>query len=101
MAGATGSVEGVLVDFPTTLLSKIGREGTREALININRLISGNTAYMVSNLRGRRHGHLMLTMTHKEYTIQTGYEFVPPHYPDYYPQMMGTSQEKSLGTKGF
>ena len=57
------SVEGVLADFPTPILPKIGGEPTREGLIDIHRLISVNSASMASNIGGGLHGHLALTMT--------------------------------------
>ena len=63
MAGTTSSIEGVLTDFSAPILPKIGGELTREVLINLHRLVSGNVA---SNLRGGRHGHLALTMTDEE-----------------------------------
>ena len=78
MAGATSSVKGILVGFPTPILPNIGGDLTRERLIDIHQLISGNVA---SNLRGGRHGHLALTMTAKEYMEQTGFAFLPPHNP--------------------
>ena len=85
MAGATSSVEGFLVDFQAPIIPKIGREQTREALINLYQLVSGNLASVVSNLGGGRHGHIALTMTGEGYTAHTGNEFVPPHNPGYYP----------------
>ena len=101
MAGATSSVEGVLADFPTPILPKFDRERTREGLINIDRLISGNAASVASNLGGDRHGHLALTMTAEEYTEKTGFAFVPPYNPGDYPQSMGSAQEQALGTEKF
>ena len=68
MAGATSSIEGVLMDFLAPILPKIGGELTREVLINLHRLVSGNDA---SNLGGCRHGHLALRMTANEYKTQT------------------------------
>ena len=67
MAEETSSVKGVLMDIPTTILPKINRELTREQLIDIHQLISGNEAYVASNLGGGRHRHLALTMTAEEY----------------------------------
>ena len=67
MAEATSSVEGVLADFPTPILPTIDGEPTREGLIGIHGLISGNAAFVASNLRGGRNGHLPLTMTAEEY----------------------------------
>ena len=44
MAGATISVKGVLADFPTPILPKIGGEPTREGLIDLHQLVSDNAA---------------------------------------------------------
>ena len=52
MVGATISVERFLANFPTPILPKIGREPTREGLIKIHQLISGNAASVASNLGG-------------------------------------------------
>ena len=52
MAGARISVKGVLADFLTPILPKINGYPTREGLIDIHRLISGNAEYVASNLRG-------------------------------------------------
>ena len=71
MAGAMSSVEGVCEDFLKPILPKIDIEQTIEGLIDIHQLISGNAAYMASNLGGGRHGHLALTMTAEEYMGQT------------------------------
>ena len=81
MAGATSIVEGVIPDFPTPILPKIGRELTREGLIEIHRLISGNAASVASNLGGGRHRHFALTMTAEEYMEHIGFVFVTPHNP--------------------
>ena len=101
MAGATSNTKGVLTDFPTPILPKIGGEPTREGLIDIHRLISGNAASVALNFGGGRHGHLALMMTAEEYMEQTGFIFVPPHNPGDYPQSMGSSQEQTLGTEKF
>ena len=66
MAGATTSVKVVLTEFPTPILPRIDREHTREGLVNLHQLISGNAASVLSNLRGCRHGHLALTITSKD-----------------------------------
>ena len=50
MVGTTSSSEGVLADFPTPILPKIGGEPTKEALIKLHQLISGNVASVASNL---------------------------------------------------
>ena len=57
------SVEGVLVDLLTLILSNIDREQTREGLIDLHQLIIGNAASVASNLRGGQHVNLVLTMT--------------------------------------
>ena len=95
MAGATSSVDEFLADFPTLIIPNISIEPTREGLIEIHRLISGNVASMVSNLGGGQHGHLALTMTAEKYMEQTGFAFVPPHNPVNYPQSMGSAQEQA------
>ena len=69
------------MDFPIPILPKIVGEPTRESLIDLHQLISGNAAYVVSNLEGGRHGYLTQTITAKEYMSQTGYAFVPLHNP--------------------
>ena len=79
MARATSSVEGVLADLLTPILPKIDRELTREGLIDIHQLISGNAASMASNLGEVQNGHLALTMTTDEYMEQKGFAFLPPH----------------------
>ena len=63
IVGTTSSVEGVLADFPTPILTKIEREPTIEDLIKLHQLISGNSLSVVSKLRGGWHRHLALTMT--------------------------------------
>ena len=67
MVEETSSFEGVLADFPTPILPNIGGEPTREAMVYLHLLVSGNAASVVSNLGGGRHVHLTLTMTSKEY----------------------------------
>ena len=57
--------------------------------------------YVASNLGGRRHRHLMLTMTSTEYMSHTGFLFVPPHNPDDYPTTIGTAQQQVLVTEKF
>ena len=74
---------------------------TREALIDLHRLIYGNEASVASNLGGGRNTHLAPTMTANEYMEQTGYTFVPQQNPGNYPPTMGTSQEQALGTERF
>ena len=101
MAGATISAEGVLVDLLTPILPNIDGETTREGIINLHWLISGNAVSLASNLRGVRHWHLALTMTDEEYRAQTGFAFVPPYNPGDYPQSMGNAQEQALGTENF
>ena len=72
MVGATSSIKGALADFPTPILPNSGVELTREALINLHPLVSGNTVYVASNLGECRHGHLTLKFTGEEYTAHTG-----------------------------
>ena len=67
MTGTTSSIEGVLADSPTPILTKINREPKIEGLIDLHQLISGNTASVASNLGGGQHGHLALTMISEEY----------------------------------
>ena len=50
--GATSSVKGVLADFLTHFLPKVDRETTREGLIDLHRLVSGNAASVASKLGG-------------------------------------------------
>ena len=63
MAGATSSVKGILADFQTPILPKIGGETTIEGLIKIHWLISGDAESVASNLGGDQHLHLALTIT--------------------------------------
>ena len=67
IVGATSSVKGVLADFLAPILPNIGKEPAREELIKIHQLISGNAAFVASNLKGGGHRHLALTMTADEY----------------------------------
>ena len=67
MLNTTSSIKVVLTDFWMPILSNIGGEFTREGLIKLHCLISGNTASVASNLRGGRHGHLVLTITLEDY----------------------------------
>ena len=57
------SVEGFLVDLLTLILPNIGKDMTREDLIGLHQLISGNVALVTSNLGRCRPGHLVLMMT--------------------------------------
>ena len=63
MVGETSSIEVVLADLHTPILPKIGKEPTRESLINLHTLISGNVASVESNLGGFWRRHLALIMT--------------------------------------
>ena len=45
------------------IITDIIGEPTRESLIDICELKSGNAAFVASNLIGGQHGHLALTMT--------------------------------------
>ena len=56
------SVDGFLADFLTPILPNIDVERTREILINIHLLISGNAESVVSNLGGSQYRHLVLMM---------------------------------------
>ena len=71
----------------------------RESLIN--QLIGVNSASVALNLRGGRHGHLILTMAAEDYMEQTGYAFVPPQNPGNYLPTMGTAQDQAFGTERF
>ena len=97
IVGVTSSVEVVPADFLTPILPKIIGELTREGLINIHRLVSGNVASVASNLIGGQHGHLALTMKSTEYMAQTGFGFFPTHNPDNYLPTILTAQEQALG----
>ena len=101
MAGATASVEEVLLDFLTHFLTKIGGEPTREGIIEIHWLVSGNAASVLSNLIGGRHGHLALTITSKDYAAYTSFVFILLHNSGNYPPTMGNSQYLALGTERF
>ena len=96
MARATSRSDVILAEFP-----KIGGKPTREGLIELYQLVSGNEASVSSNLGGGRHGHLAWTTTSKEYAAQTGFAFVPPHNPEKFPPNMGNAQEQVLGTDKF
>ena len=63
MVGIANSTKGVFMDFLTPILLKIGGDPTREALIELHQIISGNSASVASNIGGGRHVHLVLTMT--------------------------------------
>ena len=101
MTGATSSVEGVLADFLTPILTNIDGEATIEGLIDLHKFISANTTSMVLNLGGGLHGNLALSMTAEENMEQTGFVFVLPHKPGDYPQSMGGAQEQVLKTIKF
>ena len=99
MAGETSIVNGVLTDFLTPVIPKIGGEPTIEGLIKIHLFISGNVVSVASNLGGSQHVHLALTTTAEEYLEQTGFVFVSPDNPGDYPQSMCSAQEQALGTE--
>ena len=101
MLGTTRSIKGLLAYFLTPILLNIGGELTRESLIDLHPLISGNEASVVSNLVGGWHRHLALTMISEEYMAQTGYTFLPPHNPRNLQSTMGTAQEQEIGTERF
>ena len=67
MVGSTSSVKGVPADFLTTIFPNIGREPTRESLIGLHMLISGNAASVALNFEGGRHRYLALTSRAEEY----------------------------------
>ena len=73
MAGATIRVEGVLAEFPMSILPNITREPTREALINLHIIIITNTASVALSLGGGCHIHLVLKMVTEDYLYQTGH----------------------------
>ena len=83
---------------PKPILPNIGEELTREALIDLNLLVSANAAYMASNLGGGRHGHLALMITDREYMEQMSFTFLSPQNQVNYPPTMGTNQEQVIGT---
>ena len=66
IARATRSAERVLEGFLTLILPNIGGEQTREGLIDIHRLVSGNEVTVVLKFGGGRHQHLAITMTLEE-----------------------------------
>ena len=96
MSGATSIIEVFLANFPTPILPKIREEPTREGLIELHRLVSGNGAPVLWNLEGGRNRHLALTMTSKEYSAQTGLAFAPPHKRGDYLPTIGDTQEQAL-----
>ena len=65
MVEATSSVKGVLSDFLTPILPNIDEELTREGLIDLHQLISGNVASVTLNLGGDQHENLVMTMMAK------------------------------------
>ena len=77
MVGATKITEGVLEDLPTPILPKIVWEPTIESIIRFHQIISGNAAFMVSNLGRGQNVHLELTITAEDYLDHTGHVFVP------------------------
>ena len=101
MPGTTISIKGVLTDFLTPILTNIGRDPTKESLIDLCQFISGNAAYVELKLRGGWNIQLALTIKAKEYMEQMCYVFIPPHKPGNYPPMMVTAQEQVLVTEGF
>ena len=99
MAGTTSIIKGVLADFLTLILPKIGGDPRREALIELHWLISVNLESGESNLGGGPNGHLTLTITAQYYMAQTGYAFVTPHNSGYFPPTIGTAQEQLIRTE--
>ena len=92
MTDTANSVKAFLTDFLTPILPNIVGELTRESLINIHRLISGNIESVMLNLGGGWNGHLVLTITAEDYLAQTCHSFVPPHRLGYHPLIMVTAQ---------
>ena len=101
MTGAKIRVKGVLADFPTSILRNIRGKRTREGLIKLHLLVSGNTDSVSLNLGGGQHGHLALTMKREDYAAHKGFVFVPPHNPDDYLPTMVKIQDQALGTEKF
>ena len=88
MAGATKSAKRVLAYFLMPNIPNIDGENTREVLINIHQLISGDVESVALNLRGGLHRHLTMTMTAEGYMEQTSFAFFPSHNPGDYPHSM-------------
>ena len=63
VAGATTRFEGVFTGLLTPIIPKIGGEPTREGLVELHQLVSGNMASVLLNLVGGQHGHLAMKMT--------------------------------------
>ena len=80
------SVKGFLADFPMPILTNIDGEPTKEGLIDLHCLISGNVASLALNLGGGRLRHLKMLMTAEEYMEQTVLAFLQPHNPGNYPE---------------
>ena len=99
MAGVTSTVKGILADLLTPILLKIGGGSTREGVIKLHCLVSGNVASVLSNLGGGHHGHLALTIMKEEYTEETYFSFVPLQNPGNYPPTIGNAQEQALITE--
>ena len=84
------------------MLPNIVGKPTREAVINIHRLLISNAASVAFSLRGvggggcgvwgGRYGNLALTMATEDYLSQTGHTFAPPQNPVNYPPNLGTAQ---------
>ena len=67
MTGTTSIIEGVLMDFPAPILPKTGGDRTRETLIEVHRLKSGNVVSMMLKIGGGRQICFELTMTTEDY----------------------------------
>ena len=63
MTRETNSAEGVLAYLPTVILPYITKEPTREDIIKLHIIISGNAASVASNSVGGLNGHPALTTT--------------------------------------
>ena len=100
MVGATSIIKGFFANFPMLILPKIGRNMTRESLIELHRLINRNASSMASNLGGSRNGNLTLTMTTEDYMAHTGYAFFHLITPETNLQQWGPPKRNHLETKG-
>ena len=81
ITGSTRSVEGVLLDIPTSLLPRIISEQTIDALIKLHGLLRSSAASVASNLGGESYRYLVLTMNTENLLAQMGHDFVPTHNP--------------------
>ena len=82
------------------ILPKIIRKPTIEYLIDIHRLISGNAAYVASNLVGGQHFHLALKMTTEDHLAYMGHMFSLIITPEITPRGWVSPKNKRLETEG-